>query len=165
MDNARTFVVSVSEHLASVHPEGADRYRANAARLDAELAALNDRLTRRLAPVADQPFIVFHDAFQYFERDFKLNALGSVVVNPSVPPGPRTLDRLANLDAASGGLCLFHEPQFSDRWMQPLVRLLDSARIARVDPLGALQEPGKGHYQALMTRLANDVTGCLETLI
>ena len=164
MANARAFVHAMTDRLAELDGRNADRYRANAEALLAELQALDRQLTDRLAPLADKPFIVFHDGFQYFERDHRLNALGALVLQPDVPPGPRTVARLVELANPHNGLCLFHEPQYSDRWLRSMTRSLPKARVAQIDPLGFEQTPGAGHYQALMTQLATDLARCLEQL-
>ncbi|GGX64242.1 zinc ABC transporter substrate-binding protein [Saccharospirillum salsuginis] len=164
MANARVFVRAMTDRLVELDESNADRYRANAEALLAELQALDRQLTDRLAPLTDKPFIVFHDGFQYFERDHRLNALGALVLQPDVPPGPRTVARLVELAKPHDGLCLLHEPQYSDRWLQSMTRSLPNARIAQIDPLGFEQTPGAGHYQALMTQLATDLARCLEQL-
>ena len=46
------------------------RYEANAARLRERLDELDRALAERLAAVADRPYVVFHDAYQYFERRY-----------------------------------------------------------------------------------------------
>lgn len=164
IDNAQVFVRAVRDQLMTLDAGNAEHYRDNAERLLSELAALETRLEAQLKPVADQPFIVFHDGFQYFERAYGLNALGALVVQPDVPPGPRTVADLIELAKPYGSLCLFHEPQFSDRWLQTLTRSVSDAQVAQIDPLGFELNAGAGHYQALMTQLASDLTHCLESL-
>lgn len=162
--NARHFVEAVAEQLAQLDAPHADRYRANAERLTRRLTELEQELSQQLAAVRQAPFILFHDGFQYFDQAFDLNALGALVLNPEIPPGPRTV---ANLKAAAerhNGVCLFHEPQFSDRWLRSLSQSLPSARIASIDPLGIDHAPGRDLYLKMMRQLANDMTRCLEAL-
>jgi len=164
MANARSFVQAMTDRLAELDDSNADLYRANAESLLKELQGLEEQLAEQMAPLSDKPFIVFHDGFQYFEREHRLNALGALVLQPDVPPGPRTVARLVKLAKPHEGLCLFHEPQYSDRWLQSMTRSLPEARVAQIDPLGFEQTPGAGHYQALMTQLATDLARCLEQL-
>lgn len=162
--NARHFAHAVADQLSQMDSEHADQYRSNAERLDTALLELEKRLAQQLKPVKDQPFILFHDGFQYFDQAFDLNALGALVLNPEIPPGPRTV---ANLKAAAerhDGVCLFHEPQFSDRWLESLKNSLPKARIADIDPLGVDHSPGESLYRNMMTQLADDMVRCLESL-
>ena len=46
-------------------------------------------ITVELASVKDEAYIVFHDAYQYFENEFKLNAAGSIALKPGISPTPK----------------------------------------------------------------------------
>ena len=162
--NAQRFVETLTTELAELDPDHAAHYAENADSLISELDQLDEQLRQRLQTVADKPFVVFHDGFQYFEREYKLNALGALVLRPDVPPGPRTVARLVEVAKPHNGICLFHEPQFSDRWMQTLARSVPQGHIAEIDPLGFEQTPGAGHYPRMMMKLANDLSRCLEQL-
>lgn len=164
VSNAQQFVESLATELAALDPDHAERYADNAESLVNELDQLDKQLRQRLSAVADRPFVVFHDGFQYFEREYGLNALGALVLRPDVPPGPRTVARLVEVAKPHDGICLFHEPQFSDRWMQTLARSVPQGHIAEIDPLGFEQTAGAGHYPRMMTTLADDLGRCLEQL-
>lgn len=162
--NARHFVQAVADRLGQLDPDHQSTYQGNAERINKQLMALEQRLTEQLAPVKDQPYILFHDGFQYFDRAFELNALGALVLNPELPPGPRTVDNLKTAARKHAGVCLFHEPQFSDRWLTSLKSALPSARIAAIDPLGVEHAPGETLYQSMILQLATDMVDCLEGL-
>ncbi|MFG1497303.1 zinc ABC transporter substrate-binding protein [Saccharospirillum sp. HFRX-1] len=162
--NAEVFVIALADELAQLDPANADTYRANAEREQQRLQQLYSDLDARLAPVRERPFIVFHDGFQYFERAFDLNALGALVVTPEIPPGPRTVAQLAQRANDAGGVCLLHEPQFSSRWMQPLLQAVPNGQLSQIDPLGSTLEPGPDLYERILTDLADNLANCLETL-
>ena len=162
--NAEIFVGALADELAQLDPANADAYRANAEREQQRLQQLYVDLDARLAPVRERPFIVFHDGFQYFERAFDLNALGALVVTPEIPPGPRTVAQLAQRANAAGGVCLLHEPQFSSRWLQPLLQAVPNGQLSQIDPLGSTLEPGADLYERILTDLADNLASCLETL-
>lgn len=162
--NAEIFVGALADELAQLDPANADTYRANAEREQQRLQQLYTDLEARLAPVRDRPFIVFHDGFQYFERAFDLNALGALVVTPEIPPGPRTVAQLAQRANEAGGVCLLHEPQFSSRWLQPLLQAVPNGLLSQIDPLGSTLEPGPDLYERILTDLAANLATCLENL-
>ncbi|MFQ5774913.1 MAG: zinc ABC transporter substrate-binding protein [Kiloniellaceae bacterium] len=159
--NARRIVEASAAALAELDPGNGAAYRANAARLGARLDALDAALRARLAPVKDAPFVVFHDAYQYFERRFALNAVGAFALSPERPPGVRRLARIRARILDLGVACVFAEPQFEPA----LVRAVSAGapvRIAALDPLGAALAPGPEAYFRLMEALADNLVACLR---
>ncbi len=159
-ENARQIVSAVTGLLAAADPADAERYRQNAAAVIGRIDRLQAALAAQLKPVAGIPFLVFHDAYQYFDRAFGLHAVGSVSINPDRPPGARRLGELRALLLARGAVCIFSEPQFPS----PLVGALiagSSVRQGVLDPVGAGLEPGPGLWFALMQRLTDNLNACL----
>lgn len=161
LDNALVFVDFVAARLIERDPQNRELYHRNAVQTRLDLNRLVRQLDDRLNASRTAPYIVFHDGFQYFEHDQGLNGLGALVLNPDLPPGPRTVARLRDLAAPHEHVCLFREPQYSERWLMPLVEGLDSATLGTIDPLGQLSEPGTGLYADMMLRLADDLAACL----
>ncbi|MGE5517422.1 MAG: zinc ABC transporter substrate-binding protein [Bacteroidota bacterium] len=158
--NARLLVTAVADRLSELDAEHAEQYRANANATVARLDVLDGQLRTKLAPVANRPFVVFHDAYQYVEKRYGLAAAGSVTVDPDRPPSARRLAALRDKLKAAGASCVFHEPQFP----APIVKTLAEAAGARegvLDPQGADIPPGPEQYFTLMTRLADGLESCL----
>jgi len=158
--NAVALTRAMGELLARLDPQHAGTYRANAADQVHRLRALDERLGARLAPLADRPYLVFHDAYQYFERRYRLSYAGAVTVDPGRSPGARRLAELRERVRDEGIQCLFVEPQFEPR----LARVIAEGtgiRVATLDPLGAGIEPGPGLYFELMRGMAEGFRGCL----
>ena len=86
-ENAAVIAQIMAAALAELDPAHADRYRSNAEQLKARLQTLDAELRDALAPVAGRGFIVFHDAWQYFDTHYGLRALGSITVSPGQAPG------------------------------------------------------------------------------
>ncbi|GAB4291042.1 MAG: zinc ABC transporter substrate-binding protein [Roseovarius sp.] len=159
-DNARLWLDAMAEALAGADPERAALYRANAARAKAEIAAASARIAARLAPLGGARFVVFHDAWQYFERRFGLQALGAIRLGDATPPGPARLAALRAALAQEGVGCAFAEPQF-DPGLIEAVSGGRALRVAVLDPLGAGLAPGPGLYPALLEAIAAAAAGCL----
>jgi zinc transport system substrate-binding protein len=159
--NGKAIVLGLAELLAGRDAERAELYRANAAREAARIEALDGELRARLAPVANRPFVVFHDAYQYLERRYGLAAAGSVTVSPDRPPSAKRLAALRKTIRERGAVCVFAEPQFK----APIVASLaegTGARTGVLDPVGAPPiEPGPGAYRALLDKLGRDLATCL----
>jgi zinc transport system substrate-binding protein len=113
-----------------------------------------------LAPVHDAPFIVFHDAYQYFEHRFGVTAAGTITVNPGTDPGAGRLTEIRDTVRERGAVCVFAEPQFEPRLLD-VVTEGTGARTGTLDPLGADIAPGPDLYPALIRSLADSMRACL----
>ena len=158
---ARRIVQQVSDTLAQLDSTHADRYRDNAARLIARLQQLDDRLREQLEPVRERPYVVFHDAYHYFEQHYGLNAVGSVSINPERAPGARRIHELRQKILRLNARCVFTEPQFQPRLIGTLVEGTH-AKVGQLDPLGSDLTPGTAAYFQLMQRLADNLVDCLK---
>lgn len=158
--NAKAIAKAMAASLSERDPANAAAYQANAARLISRLDSLDSDLRARLAPVAHKPFVVFHDAYQYFERRYGLTAAGSITVTPDRPPGPRRLSELRRTITERRAACVFSEPQFTSGLV---ATVLDGtgARAGVLDPLGTAAPEGKDGYFALMETLADSLSTCL----
>jgi zinc transport system substrate-binding protein len=121
------------------------------------LAELEDRTK----PLAGHSFIVFHDAYQYFERRFGLEATGSVTVSPEVAPSARRLSALRRKISELKAVCVFSEPQFEPRLVATITEKT-AARRGVLDPLGVSIPAGPAHYPTLLRNLATDLEACLK---
>jgi zinc transport system substrate-binding protein len=159
--NATAMVAAIVTALAQADPDNAAAYRANGRKLAAKLAALDRELDDTLAPVRGVPFVVFHDAYQYFEQHYRLNAVGAVTLDPGRPPGARRLSAIRAAIRERGARCVFVEPQFRPTLVRT-AREGTTARAAILDPLGAAIKPGPEAYFTLMRRLAASLARCLK---
>ncbi|MFP4648729.1 MAG: zinc ABC transporter substrate-binding protein [Halorhodospira sp.] len=160
-DNAKAITTAVAERLAELDPENAPTYRANAKAQQERIDRLTGQLQERLTPIQDEPYVVFHDAYQYFERHFGLSGVGAVTVNPDQPPGASHLHKLRQRIRELGAVCVFSEPQFEPAIVRSLVEGLD-ARSGDLDPIGAGLEAGPDAYFELLEQLAEGFLDCLE---
>lgn len=158
--NAMAIVRAVRDTLAESDPAHADRYHANAERALTRLRELDATLERRLTPIAEVPYLVFHDAYQYLERRYGTNVVGSVTVSPERAPGARRLSELRERIRTEEVRCVFREPQFEPRLMHTLLEGT-GARAGTLDPLGGTLEPGPDAYFELMDQLATALHTCL----
>jgi zinc transport system substrate-binding protein len=159
-ENARRMIAEIARVLAEASPADAGKFKDNAARADTALVALQAEIGRDLAPVKEKPFIVFHDAFQYFEHRFGLAAVGSITVSPEAQPSAKRLTEIRRKLAALQAACVFSEPQFQAKLVAAVTEGT-SARAGTLDPEGALVEPGPAAYATLLRNLASGLTSCL----
>ena len=158
--NAKVLVDRIAQVLAAKEPANAQLFRANADAAKARLDALSAELAAELAPIAGKPYIVFHDALQYFERRYRLRVVGSIAISPEVPPSAKRLSALRKRIAALGAVCAFAEPQFDTRLIGT-VNGGHQGEDGSIDPEGARIEPGPDLYATLLRNLARDLKACL----
>lgn len=158
--NAVTWLDAIADTLAEADPANAELYRANAAAGGAEIAEMEAEIAQRLAPVRGGGFIVFHDAYQYFEVAFDMPAAGAISVSDASDPGPARLAAIRERVAEAGVACVLSEPQFN-RSLVDTVLDDTAARTAVIDPLGSGLEPGPALYPRMMRDLAEALAGCL----
>lgn len=157
---ARQFIDTLAERLAVLDPDNGAAYRANAAATLERIERLDASLHERLASLAELPYLVFHDAYQYFEAHYGLSPVGSVTVSPERQPSARRLSELRQRIRDTGARCVFAEPQFRPSLVTTLVEGT-GAEAGVLDPLGATLEPGPDAWFELMERLADDLAACL----
>jgi zinc transport system substrate-binding protein len=159
-DNARVWLAAIAEALAEADPANAAAYRANAAAGQAEIDALTATIDATLAPVRDRSFIVFHDAYQYFENRFDFPAAGAISLSDAARPSPARIRQIRDRVTGAGVTCVLAEPQFNP---DLVATVLDGteARSATLDPLGAGLPPGPDLYPQLLQTLAQTLADCL----
>ena len=159
--NAIAIVRAAATALARADPKNAAVYRRNGTDTIKEIEALDREIAGTLAPVRERPYVVFHDAYQYLEKRYHLNAVGAVAASPERPPGARRLSEIRAKIAALGAVCVFTEPQFRPALVDTVVAG-SAAQSAVLDPLGAGLAAGPDAYFALMRGLADSLAGCLS---
>lgn len=158
--NAKAMVSLIARKLSEADPENAEAYAANAERELAELDALTAEIEETVAPVAGQPFIVFHDAYHYFENRFGLTVAGSITVSPEVMPGAQRINELNARVAELGAACVFAEPQFEPTIISAITEGT-GARTGVLDPEGGLLTEGPDLYPELLRGIAASLVDCL----
>jgi zinc transport system substrate-binding protein len=159
--NATRIARHMAVVLGEVDAANAARYRANAEHVVAGIEALDRTLAARLAPLRERPYIVFHDAYQYFEQRYGLAAVGSITVSPERKPGAKRLHEIRRKILDTKAVCVFAEPQFEPALVRTVMEGT-AARAGELDPLGAALPAGAGAYGALLTGLAQDLIDCLQ---
>lgn len=160
-ENAALVVTDIAAVLSAADPDNAATYAANADATRAELSALTTEIAGILDPVAAKPFVVFHDAYQYFEARFGLTLAGTVTVSPEAMPGAGRIDELRTKVAELGATCVFAEPNFQPAIVNTIVEGTD-AKVGTLDPEASALTEGPGLYAELLRGLATNIAGCLN---
>ncbi len=158
--NAQAMLKTIARELSRVYPENKTVYKQNAKAMIARIAAADEKIRGDLAAVKDVPYVVFHDAYQYFEKHYNLTAVGSILLEPEEAPGVARIREIrAKIDETKAA-CVFREPQFSDKIVNTVIEST-SARSGTIDPIGADIKPGAGQYVSLLEKIAKGLKDCL----
>lgn len=160
IDNARAWLPAFAEDLATRDPENAETYRANAQAAVAGIDDLAARIEARLAPHEGAEIVTFHAAWGYFADRFGLEIAGTVRPGDATTPSAAALAELRDIVAEHGVTCAFAEPAF-DPGLLDAIAGETGLRIGLLDPTGALQQPGAGHYAATLEAAAVSIADCL----
>ncbi|WP_234992121.1 zinc ABC transporter substrate-binding protein [Roseisalinus antarcticus] len=157
--NAAVWLGAIAEALAEIDPENAETYRANARAGQAEIADTVAEVRAMLAPVRGRGFVVFHDAYGYFEAAFDMPALAALAVSDAADPGAARI--VAIRDALDGMQvdCVFTEPQFNTDLATAIFD--GNVPTAILDPLGSAVPPGPSFYPEFLLNVGASMAGCL----
>ena len=158
--NAKAMVHEIEEHLSKADPKNAQIYASNADSLMAKLDDLIVEINAELTPVSGKGYIVFHDAYQYFENRFGVSAVGSITVSPEIMPGAERIREIQEKVKSLNATCVFSEPQFEPKLVNTIIQGT-TARSGVLDPLGATIEDGPELYFTLIRNLAKSLKECL----
>ena len=162
--NAKAIVHEIEEALVKADPEHASIYEANAHKMMEKLDTLTAELREELEPVHEKGFIVFHDAYQYFEQRFDLAAIGSITVSPEAMPGAERVSELREKILELNATCVFSEPQFEPKLVETLVEGT-GARTGVLDPLGATLAKGPDLYFQLIRNMASSLKNAYQRAV
>ena len=158
--NAKAMATEIEVTLEKIDPGNVARYRSNLEALKARLDTLDTSLAAKIAPIKDKPFIVFHDAYQYFEHRYGVKVAGSITVSPETMPGAERLSQIHDKIKTLGATCVFSEPQFEPKLVNVVLEGTP-AKSGTLDPEAATLEAGPELYFQLMDGIGASLADCL----
>ncbi|MBO0125267.1 zinc ABC transporter substrate-binding protein ZnuA [Agrobacterium sp. OT33] len=158
--NAKAMAQTIETALIAADAGNAATYQANTKKLIDDLDALDTELAETVKPIKDKPFIVFHDAYQYFEHRYGVKTAGSITVSPETLPGADRVKQMQEKVRQLGATCVFAEPQFEPKLISVITEGT-AAKSATLDPEAATLEPGPDLYFKLMRGIASSLKDCL----
>ena len=150
-------VLEISHELSELDPSNKSKYEDNASKTIAALDTLIEEVDNSLSK--DISYIVFHDAYQYFETRFGVKSAGALTLNPDVLPGAKQIADIQDLINDKGIKCIFSEPQYNPKIIETLGNDMNTS-TGVMDPLGAYIDPGPSMYVELINEIANSIKEC-----
>lgn len=158
--NAKLMVQTIVATLQAVDPEQAQAYQDNGQGLRKRLDVLDAKLREGLSSLSQESYLVFHDAYQYFEKRYNLHPIGAVTLSPEHSPGMKRLQTLREQVQGSGVRCVFTEPQFPPKLLWVVTNGLE-VKHGVLDPVGAELSAGPDLYFTLLNNLSTSLRECL----
>ena len=155
--NAKEMVLEISHELSELDPSNKSKYEDNASKTIAALNTLIEEVDNSLSK--DISYIVFHDAYQYFETRFGVKSAGALTLNPDVLPGAKQIADIQDLINDKGIKCIFSEPQYNPKIIETLGNDMNIS-TGVMDPLGAYIDAGPSMYSELINEIANSIKNC-----
>jgi zinc transport system substrate-binding protein len=157
IDNAKIMAKDIALHLTNLDPANKKIYEHNLENFLEQLSKLDAELTTNLRPVASAPYIVFHDAYQYFEEKYQLNGIGAISLNFSHPLSLHTMAEIKKIVATNKVRCIFKEPNLSNKLVE---KIATNVKIQTIN--AEWIEATTDAYLLLMRNLATDMIDCLK---
>jgi len=160
-ENAIKITKHIVRELSRINPANKSVYKRNAQAFIERIKANRVKTKKKLEAIKDSSFIVFHDAYQYYDKEYNLNAAGSISLNPEISPTPQRINEIKLKIKKDAVECVFREPQFSSKIVQTIINDTN-AKEGLLDPLGSDLKPGKDLYLKLINKLTEGLTDCLS---
>jgi zinc transport system substrate-binding protein len=161
-ENAKLIARALAATLGGLDRENAATYQANAEKFATDLDKLSTEIAQGVKPVRDKRYIVFHDAYQYFETRFGMSPAGSITVNPEVTPGAKRIKEIHDRIAETQAACVFAEPQFESKYVETVIEGT-KAKASMLDGLGAKEPAGAQAYAGMMHKFVTALIQCLKS--
>jgi len=157
--NASVWLSVIAAHLSEIDPKNKETYKTNAAVGQKDITDLATDISKTLSGVQGRSFIVYHDAFQYFENDFNFTAAGAISPSDAAPVSPARIAAIRSMIEKEGIDCILSEPQYS----QGLIQSVSSGtevNLGIIDAIGAGITIGPDLYNTLMRNMAKTFADC-----
>ena len=155
--NAKVIVKKITNQLSKIDKDNASTYKANSKKVIKDLDGLIKEVKNEINK--DASFVVFHDAYQYFEKRFGLSVIGALTVNPDVMPGAEQLSEIREVIEHEKAKCIFSEAQFNPNIINSIASDT-GVKTGVLDPLGANIDKGKNMYFDLIKDMSNSLKDC-----
>jgi len=150
--NAKIILNEITEHLIENDSKNTSTYNSNLTKALAKIDKLIiDVITETNKNLS---YVVFHDAYQYYENRFNVNILGAMTVNPDVMPGAEQIHEIHEVIEHDNVSCILSEPQFNPDIIKSIAKDT-SVKTGVLDPLGANLKPGKNLYFDLIRNMSS----------
>jgi zinc transport system substrate-binding protein len=160
-ENAKSMLNAIAATLSKVDAVNAKTYQTNAENAAAKIDQLSVEILPATAALKGKGFIVFHDAYHYYENRFGLSATGAIFIHPENPPGAKAIAQIKQRVAEKNVACVFAEPQFDNKLINVIFEGT-TVKSTTLDPIGAQLNAGPRLYEDLLRNVTKSFVTCLS---
>ncbi|WP_018402771.1 zinc ABC transporter substrate-binding protein [Marinobacter gelidimuriae] len=160
-NNGKVWLDVIAAALAEEDPENAAQYLENSATRKADIDAAVSRIEITVAQLKNKQFIVFHDAYQYFEKRFGIPAVGAISIGDASKPSPARIAEIRKVVTDLNVSCVFTEPQYNPGIVKAVFGGTGVNTSGVIDPLGSGLATGVNLYPDLLIEIADGLQSCL----
>ena len=155
--NAKIIIKKVTNQLSKLDKDNSSTYKSNSKKALKEIDNLIKQVKSDINK--DAKVVVFHDAYQYFEKRFDVNIIGALTVNTDVLPGAEQLAEIREVIEHEKVTCVLSEPQFNPDIVKTIANDTN-IKMGVLDPLGAKLDKGKTLYFNLISNISSSLKNC-----
>ena len=155
--NAKAILTVMAKNMKMMDKKNSAKYDANLKKAYAKIDDLVSEINKVINKNAK--YVVFHDAYQYFEKRFGVKTLGALTVNADALPGAEQLKDIRKVIKKENAKCIFSEPQFNPKIIKAIAKDAN-IKTGVLDPLGANLKNNKDLYFKLLNNLSNSLRKC-----
>ena len=144
--------------MCKIDPQNAEVYNKNAHLTIIQITEQAEKIKQLLNPVKTKPYVVVHDAYQYFEKYFGLNFTASLSSSHNTNISVKKLANIQKVIAERRISCIFSESQ-NDKIRNLFSQ--DKVIFQILDPIGNISQTES--YFDIMQNIANNFFSCLST--
>lgn len=157
-ENIEIMIKAFSKKFQERFPQKSQSMQQKEADWLVQIQQTDAMTSQQLQPVQKVPYLVMHDAFQYFEQRYQLNHAGAIQPSSGASASLKKIMEVHELIQDKKVKCIFKEPQLSEKQLKLLIENTD-VKIGNLDPLGEADQD----YTELMQNLARQFLACLES--
>jgi len=158
--NAAAIAKSITSMLVDLDPGNEAVFRNNLAAFQLKTAKLEKDIQQLLDTTSFPPYVVYHDAFQYFEKQAGLAHEASFTGNEEIQPGIRKILEVKNILEVTNARCIIVSASVNSEFLQNQLDV-DGLRFVEADVLGSSLDDALS-YNQLMLSLAGAFNRCRQ---
>jgi len=178
--NASLIAAEIAQIATRLDPANSEYYQNNLAKFQMNLDHATDQIGQLFTRSNAKPFAVYHNGFQYFEKQFGLSHQLELVRDPEIAPTISQIIDIRKKVAQVTPQCLFQEPDANPELVRTMLRdyRIDSTRSKNgsqssqsptssireitIDLLGNDIVDSPAAYINLITHVADEFSKCLN---
>ena len=158
--NAIQIASVIAERAVEMDPDNATSYRQNLQKFRVDTESRNQQIKQRFQRPATTSYVVYHNAYQYFEQQFGLQHGMVILQDPEVQPGIREIIELRSQVNEQRPSCLLLEFDSSVDLVSTVLNDYE-LKLITVDLLGSNVNSSENAYSEFIANLADDFYQCL----